>query len=113
MAPCWKTLLADSYDGRIDHVYPIPCYHQAIAHLPLVLKIYSSERDDILRALQRVVAGKGAGPPRTDTIVGPHVASGVGSLPIPLLILGSVAALLVFAGVAGAVWRRFRPSSGS
>ena len=109
MAPCWKTLLADSYDGRIDHVYPIPCYHQAIAHLPLVLKIYSSERDDILRALQRVVAGKGAGPP----IVHPHVAASGGSLPIPVLILGSVAALLVLAGVAGAVWRRFKPSSGS
>jgi hypothetical protein len=109
LAPCWKTLLADSYDGRIDHVYPIPCYHQAVAHLPLVLKIYSTERDDILRALQRAIAGKGAGP----TIISTHVAGGGGSLPIPLIVLGSVAALLVVAGVAGVAWRRFRPSSHS
>jgi hypothetical protein len=111
VALCWKTLLVDSYDGRIDHVYPIPCYHQAIAHLPPVLQLYSSERDDILRALQRAIAGPGAG----HTSVEPHVAAGTGSLPlpVPLLVLGSVAALLMLAGVAGAVWRRFRPSSRS
>jgi hypothetical protein len=109
VAPCWKTLLIDSYDGRIDHVYPIRCYHQAVAHLPIVLQLYSTERDDILRALQRAVAGKGAGPP----IVGPQVTGGGGSLPIPLLVLGSIAVLLVVAGVAGLVWRRFRPSSRS
>ena len=107
---CWKTLLVDSYDGRIDHVYPISCYHQAIAHLPLTLQLYSTERDDIQRALQRVLAGKGAGQP----IVGPlHVTTDGGSLPIPLLVLGSIAVLLVVVGVAGAVWRRFRPSSRS
>jgi hypothetical protein len=109
VAPCWKTLLIDSYDGRIDHVYPIRCYHQAIAHLPIVLQLYSSERDDIQRALQRAVAGKGSGP----AIIGPHASGGGGSLPIPLLVLGSIAILLVVAGVAGAVWRRFRPASSS
>ena len=103
-------MLIDSYDGRIDHVYPIPCYHQAVAHLPIVLQLYSNERDDIMRALQRVVTGKGVGP----TIGGPlQVTTSGGSLPIPLLVLGSIAALLVVAGVAGAVWRRFRPPSPS
>ena len=106
MAPCWKTLLVDSYDGRIDHVYPIRCYHQAVAHLPVVLQLYSTERDDILRALQRAVTGKGAG----GAIVQPHVTGAGGSLPIPLLVLGSIAVMLVVAGVAGTVWRRFRPS---
>jgi len=110
MAPCWKTLLIDSYDGRIDRVYPIRCYHQAIAHMPIVLQLYSSERDDIMRALQRALGGKGPGP----QIVGPNPASsGGGSLPVPLLVLGSIAILLVVAGVAGAVWRRFRPASAS
>ena len=110
MAPCWKTLLVDSYDGRIDHVYPIPCYRQAVGHLPLTLQLYSSERDDILRALQRRIG------PRP-IIIGPqpHYASGGGgiSLPIPLLVLGSVGVLLVLAGVSRVVWRRFKPSSSS
>ena len=109
MAPCWKTLLVDSYDGRIDRVYPIPCYHQTVAHLPIVLQLYSTERDDILRALQRVVAGNGAGEP----IIGPSQTSvGGGSLPIPLLVLGSIAILLVAAGIAGIVWRRFQGRRG-
>jgi hypothetical protein len=110
VVPCWKTLLIDSYDGRIDHIYPIPCYHQAVAHLPIVLQLYSTERDDIMRALQRAATGKGTGQP----IVGPlHVATGGRSLPIPLLVLGSIAVLLVVVGIAGTVWRRFRPSSPS
>ncbi len=103
-------MLIDSYDGRIDHVYPIPCYHQAVAHLPIVLQLYSSERDDIMRALQRAVTGKGTGPPIIEPL---HAPSGGGSLPIPLLVLGSIAVLLVVAGVAGTVWRRFRPPSPS
>jgi hypothetical protein len=102
-------LLIDSYDGRIDHVYPVPCYHQAVAHLPIVLQLYSTERDDILRALQRTVVGNGAGGP----IVQPHVTAAGGSLPIPLLVLGSIAVTLAVAGVARVVWRRFRPSSSS
>jgi hypothetical protein len=104
-------LLVDSYDGRIDHVYPIPCYHQAVAHLPIVLQLYSSERDDIMRALQRTVTGKGTGRPVVDVPL--HVVTSGGSLPVPLLVLGSIAVLLVVAGVAGTVWRRFRPPSPS
>jgi hypothetical protein len=111
VAPCWKTLLVDSYDGRIEHAYPIRCYHQAIAHMPLQLELYSNERNDILQALQRTIAGKGTGSP----VIGPRVVASGGSLPlpIPLLALGSLAVLLVLAGVAGAVWRRFRPASRS
>jgi hypothetical protein len=50
--PCWKTLLNDWYDGRIDHTYPLACYHAAIAHLPTDVQTYSSAKDDIVRALQ-------------------------------------------------------------
>jgi len=46
-APCWKLLLNDWYDGTINNVYPIPCYHQAIDHLPTDVQVYSSARDDI------------------------------------------------------------------
>ena len=54
--PCWKTLLNDWYDGRIDNVYPIPCYQDAIRHLPTDIKVYSSAAEDIQRALQLAIA---------------------------------------------------------
>ncbi len=73
MVPCWKTLLIDSYDGRIDHVYPIPCYHQAISHMPVVLSLYSSARDDILRALQHRLV-----PATHPVFVVPHAEGGEG-----------------------------------
>jgi hypothetical protein len=50
--PCWKKLLNDWYDGRIDNVYPVHCYQDTLKHLPEDVSVYSSARDDILRALQ-------------------------------------------------------------
>jgi hypothetical protein len=54
--PCWKVLLTDWYDGRIDHVYPIHCYTDALNHLPPDVSTYSSAHDDIFRALQSAKA---------------------------------------------------------
>ena len=34
VTPCWKTLLNDWYDGRIDRTYPKHCYTDALHHLP-------------------------------------------------------------------------------
>jgi hypothetical protein len=48
---CWKRLINDWYDGRIDQAYPVRCYREAIAHLPEDVKVYSSAREDIRRAL--------------------------------------------------------------
>ena len=56
--PCWKTLLNEWYGGRIAHIYPIPCYQQAINHLPTDIQVYSSAREDIQRALQVAIAHK-------------------------------------------------------
>ena len=53
--PCWKKLVNDWYDGRIDNVYPVPCYRDAINHLPNDIKEYSSAADDIQRALQLAI----------------------------------------------------------
>jgi hypothetical protein len=64
--PCWKTLINDWYDGRIDGTYAIPCYQEAINHLPSDVESYSSAADDIRRALQERISGKkqtGAGAP--------------------------------------------------
>jgi len=54
--PCWKLLLNDWYDGRIDQTYAVHCYREAIKHLPTDVQTYSSAHDDILRALQSAIA---------------------------------------------------------
>lgn len=58
--PCWKTLIDDWYDGRIDNVYPVPCYRAALAHMPEDVAQYSTLGDDINRALQAAIAAQGA-----------------------------------------------------
>jgi hypothetical protein len=63
--PCWKRLINDWYDGRIDQAYPVQCYRQAIKNLPEDVKAYSSAREDIRRALLaafRSNRGKPLGP---------------------------------------------------
>jgi hypothetical protein len=57
--PCWKTLIDDWYDGRIDSVYPVPCYRAALEHMPEDVAQYSSLGDDINRALQVAIASQG------------------------------------------------------
>ncbi len=54
--PCWKTLIDDWYDGRIDNVYPVPCYRAALARMPEDVAQYSTLGDDINRALQAAIA---------------------------------------------------------
>ena len=48
---CWKRLLNDWYDGRIDRAYPVRCYREAIANLPDDVKVYADAEADIRRAL--------------------------------------------------------------
>jgi hypothetical protein len=50
--PCWKALINDWYDGRIDFEYPAKCYADAIKHAPEDLKGYSDLASDLTRALQ-------------------------------------------------------------
>jgi hypothetical protein len=52
-AACWKVLINDWYDGRIDGVYEIHCYREALQHLPADVEQYSSAIDDIKQALQK------------------------------------------------------------
>jgi hypothetical protein len=139
--PCWKALLNDWYDGRIDGTYPKHCYNDALKHLPADVSTYSSAHDDILRALQSAIAKqKKSGPVSANTpIVPPKPPKGGGgsgdgggsttdttpsgrdkptgladklnpggpsSLPVPLLILGGLALVLVAAGGVGLVAKR-------
>ena len=141
--PCWKALLNDWYDGRIDNTYPLHCYQDALKHLPADVQTYSSAHDDILRALQNARAelrktgtkvtpntpvppNKPTGGTKTNTNGGttttppgrkppggglPSVAdkvnhSGPSSVPLPLIVLGALALLLVAAGGIGILAKR-------
>jgi hypothetical protein len=145
--PCWKTLINDWYDGRIDGTYPIHCYREALKHLPTDVETYSSAREDIKQALQqRITQGSGGG----TTTTGGSSAGGGGSggsggssgggtgssgggsgdqsasggpvgdvfdatkpksadsVPVPLIVLGAVAVVLMGLGAAGFLSRRMR-----
>ncbi len=170
--PCWKLLLNDWYDGRIDNTYQLHCYTDALKHLPPDVQTYSSAHDDILRALQSARAklrsagnkkkitpatllpAPNAPKPRSGgssttttgaTVTTPGTTRGGGggggggggtsqnggstgrksqgglqgiadklnpsspdSLPVPLLVLGALAILLVAAGGAGMVVKRMQ-----
>jgi Alphavirus glycoprotein J len=146
--PCWKLLLTDWYDGRIDNVYPLHCYTDALKHLPTDVQEYSSAHDDILRALQNaraelhkegktvtpntLVPANNGGNSKKKKVVGPtgtgttptttsepgkqtsnlvdetNPSSSPFSVPLPLLVLGGLALLLVAAGAAGLVAKRYQ-----
>lgn len=152
--PCWKALLNDWYDGRIDNTYPIHCYSDALKHLPADVQTYSSAHDDILRALQNAkaelkkkgtkitpdtlvppAAKPSTKPPTkttgngTTTTTGPRTTttqppgrkppggglpsavdkvnhSSPSSIPLPLIVLGALALLLIAAGGIGLLAKR-------
>jgi hypothetical protein len=127
--PCWKALINDWYDGRIDQTYPASCYTEAIQHLPLDINTYSSAMDDIRRALLAVLSHDRGQAPTYDPL---HPAGGsssssegsskgiiiraiewlgpsnAGSVPLPLLILAGVAFLLLAAAGGSFVNRRLQ-----
>lgn len=61
--PCWRQLINDWYDGRIDKSYPINCYREAIKNLPPDVKTYSSAQEDLERALQTAIRENGGKAP--------------------------------------------------
>jgi hypothetical protein len=130
--PCWKQVINDWYDGRIDNIYPIHCYRQAIDHLPEDVQTYSSAKDEINRALYAALrhdrdgggpAGGGIGPTasgpegpgggeapggilsRLFEALGPSNAE---SIPLPLLVLAIIALLLLGAAAASFIARRIQ-----
>jgi hypothetical protein len=129
--PCWKALINDWFDGRIDEVYEKHCYSEAIAHLPRDVEQYSEAKDDILRAQLDAIrdnkeptydeergAGGTTGPSgggdddgskgvitRAIEWLGPSNADAV---PLPLLILAGVALLLLAAAGSSFLSRRLQ-----
>ncbi len=135
-ASCAKQVIADWFDNtRIDKIYPLHCYREAIKILPVDVRDYSSAREDILRALQYAQQGK---PDPGDSGSGNGTGNGTGSgngtdsggntgdgtgtssvdtsgpsaVPIPLIVLAAIAGLLLVLGAAGYVTRRAAARNG-
>ncbi len=71
---CADQVGADWYgDGRVDKIFPLHCYQEAIRSLPVDVLDYSNAKEDILRALQFARQNKpdpgptGAEPPTETT----------------------------------------------
>jgi hypothetical protein len=57
---CADQVVDDWYDNqRVDRLYPLHCYRDAIAGLPLDITDYSDAKEAILRALTYAQAGEG------------------------------------------------------
>lgn len=130
--PCGDKVLADWFDnGRIDRLYDLHCYEDAIDAIPSDLRDYANAEEIISRALQQAVNGKldpggpdpspeedpgnGAPTPPNDPPdpdgEGPEAApdvdtTGLSSVPIPLMVLGAMSLALLAAGGLGYLRRR-------
>ena len=136
-ADCYKKVINDWEDnGRIDNVYAPPCYTQAIQNLNKYpdIKGYSNVIQDIQAALYSVLheegRGGGDGPSGPTTSPSTSNSSGGGSkrsdsgpinwvsnhlapgnaqsVPLPLLVLGGLALLLLLAAAGTWVARRIQ-----
>ena len=132
-SPCGDKVLADWFDnGRIDRIYPLHCYEDAIDSIPADLRDYANAEEIIDRALQAAVGGKldpggpdptpgddpsvppgdgGSEPPvdpeNPDGVASPEVdTTGISSIPIPLLVLALMSLTLLAAGGFGYLRRR-------
>ena len=105
--PCADRVIVDSTDGRVDGVYALPCYGDALEGLPEDVRAYSSAEDVISRALYAriaaVTAKKTKQPARTapkEDVRSEAVASGRDlprSFPLPIVVLALVALAIGFA----------------
>jgi hypothetical protein len=125
--PCWRLVLDDWTDNtRLNKTYPIRCYDEALENLPEDIVSYTDAYDQISDARQAALRGDdldrgptgvedsaGGGDPDDDGDgpLGDLLGVGSGnsdSIPVPLLILGVLAALLMAAGGAGLLARRLQ-----
>ncbi len=129
--PCYQQVIDDWFDdGRVNKIYPLSCYPEAIKNLPPDILIYGNAEDEIGRALAYAKqgkpdpGGKDPTPTKTDTsktdttetgttktvTTGTDTTatntSGPSSVPVPLLVLGGLAVLLLAAGSASYLRRR-------
>lgn len=134
--PCRDKVVNDwEHDGKVPSTFPVACYRDALAHMRGGDTIYTSMQQDIQSAMQAAIErshgkkvpkliGKGFTPTQLVTDHsggGPKAASSQTStnasepvestssssgLPVPLIVLGGLALVLVAAGGLGMIARR-------
>ncbi len=126
-APCWKTLINDWLDGRIDNVYKVACYQKAIEKVQTDAQIYSTAEDDFRRAMLSAFRHRDPGGPTGSASgyvpsgqkktgskgviaqvldwLGPNNAE---SIPLPLLVLAAISLLLLAAAAARVAVRKLQ-----
>jgi hypothetical protein len=109
---CSARVLADWADnGRVDRVYGLPCYEEAIAAMPADIRDYTNARDVIDRAMTNAVRARSvvrAADAKASDVrrADPIDASGAVPVPLPLVMLFALALALLAAGAIGRVGRR-------
>jgi hypothetical protein len=94
--PCGDQVLRDwSDNGRIDRLYPLSCYEDAVAVLPQDLRDYTDAEGVIARALQSAVRSE---PARARLAAD---TSGSSSPPTLLLVLAGASVAVLAAGILG------------
>jgi hypothetical protein len=110
--PCSQRVLTDwSDNGRIDRVYALACYEEALAALPTDIRDYTNAHDVIDRALTNAVRAESAVPASKAQALTSQRASTINTssafpVPIPLVVLFGLALALLAAGGVGRVGRR-------
>lgn len=110
---CSESVLADWFDdGRIDRVYPLTCYEDAIAGLSPDLRDYTDASDVIGRALTSAARGRADAPAGEDPTEAQATANAIETssastfpLPLPLILLFGVALTMLAAGAISSLAR--------
>jgi len=95
-----------SNNGRVDRVYPLPCYEEAIAGLPADLRDYTDAEDVITRALTTALRASDRKESGQSTQSATAAASPGSSTPLPLLVLVGLSFALLAAGGLAYISRR-------
>jgi hypothetical protein len=100
---CRQQVIADwSDNGRVDRVYPLDCYQQAIEAMAPDIRDYTDAQEKIELALTLAVRKKaGTKPvaqPRSLAAARPVDTSGSTLIPLPLVALGALGAAALAAG---------------
>jgi hypothetical protein len=124
--PCWKQIQDDWVaHGTIQGVYPLHCYGEAIKHVPNDLAQYTGIIEEITAARQRAVRGvrttQAHKPPSSSEPTSNDPSGGVynqaidklgptnsDSIPLPLLILGGLALVMLATGAVGLASRHLK-----
>jgi hypothetical protein len=115
-ASCGETVLDDwSENGRLDRLYSLHCYDDAMTSMPTDLRDYTDAGDVIERGLTAVVRAapkKMASKPTPDAEAAAQTA-GPSALPLPLvLLIGGSLSLVAVGGLSYNTQRRRRVDAG-